>query len=352
MKKVFFVMAIVFVPALFISELLHAPALITFFLSAIAIVPLASYLGESTEVLASKMGPALGGFMNATFGNAAELMIGYFALREGLVEVVKASVAGSILGNILLVLGLSMLVGGLKNRNGEQQFNTTSAGASATLLWVSAAALAMIATFAFVDAGNSVPVIEEFSEEIGWVFLFIYVGYLVFSLFTHDHLNGSGDNTEKHDHHWSTKKAAGILVAAAVLTALVSEAMVKSIEPAIHVLGWSEVFVGVIFVAIIGNAAEHFSAITVAAKNQMDLSLQIAIGSAVQIAFFVLPVFIIGAHLMGIHMDLIFDLRMLMSIFVAAITAKFIVVDGKSNWFEGLVLLGVYAILGFMYFHM
>ena len=329
-----------------------------FITSCIAIIPLAGWMGRATEHLAEQVGEGVGGLLNATFGNAAELIIALMALNKGLTDVVKASITGSIIGNVLLVLGLSILAGGLKFH--EQKFNRTAARSSATALLLAAIAL-VIPTVFHVAAGNGWTAQKEqqLSLAIAVVLILTYAATLWFSLKTHKGLfiGHSAENSvadEDDDahggEHWSKQKSVVILVIATMLVGLISEFLVGAIETARHQLGLTEVFVGVIVVAIIGNAAEHSSAILMALRNKMDLTLGIAIGSSLQIALFVAPVLVFASYAFGKPMDLEFGIAEIIAVVVAVGIAGQISGDGESNWLEGAQLLSVYIILGIMFF--
>jgi Ca2+:H+ antiporter len=299
---------LVFVPVSITLELLHTNPVWVFTASALAIVPLAGLMGKATEHLAEHLGAGLGGLLNASFGNAAELIIALMALRAGLYDVVKASITGSIIGNVLLVLGLSVLVGGLKFA--QQTFNRTAAGLGATLLALSAVGLVVPALFHLVVRGNPAAHEQELSLEIALVLFVTYLLSLVFALRTHKHLY-AGEAAHSADEAlgvagWSKTKSVLVLLAATAFVALMSEFLVGAIEHTAQAFGMTDVFVGVILVAIIGNAAEHSTAVLMAAKNQMDLALNIAIGSSIQIALFVAPVLVFMSYLLGQPMNLLF----------------------------------------------
>lgn len=353
---------LVFVPIAYILEWTGVSAMWVFAASAVAIIPLAGLMGKSTEMLAERLGPGIGGLMNASFGNAAELIIALIALRNGLVDVVKASITGSILGNILLVLGASFVAGGLRFR--KQQFNATAAGMSATLLALSAVALLVPAIFhahLVVHGQYDRAEERELSLEICIVLFAVYILMLLFSLKTHKHLYEAGthspaDETVKYSHAqplWSQKTSIIVLLAATCGVALMSELLVGAIEATSHQLGWTQLFVGVVVVAIVGNAAEHSTAILVAMKNQMELSVQIAIGSGIQIALFVAPLLVFVSYLPGFgQLDLIFSMLEVVAIAVSVLVVGLVAYDGQSNWMEGLLLLAVYLILGIAFFHL
>jgi Ca2+:H+ antiporter len=315
-----------FIPAAVALELGHASATLIFATAALGVIPTAALMGRSTEELASRSGPGIGGFLNVTFGNAPELIIAFFALREGLQEVVKASLIGSILGNILLVMGLAMLVGGLGRE--RQRFDRTAAGVQSGMLLLAAVALILPALYQLVHGGGLPPVgaeslnfgddLETISFIVAVILLGTYVGGLVFSLRTHR---------------------------------VMSEILVGSIVEASASIGVSEFFVGLIVVAIVGNAAEHWVAVLFAAKDKMDLAVNISIGSSAQIALFAAPVLVLLSFVVGPHpMALVFNGYELGAVVLAILVANHITHEGESTWFEGLQLLAVYAVLGVVFF--
>jgi Ca2+:H+ antiporter len=326
-----------------------------FICSAIAIIPVAGWIGRATEALASRVGEGLGGLLNATFGNAAELIIAGIALYKGHISVVKASITGSIIGNVLLVLGLSILLGGVKHK--EQRFNKT--GARTSVISLSLAAIALVIPTVFhlsADAsptGWSPAVERQLSLGIGIVLFLTYICMLAFSLKTHRHffVSAEGELEEKGD-HWSRGKAITILVIATAIVAVLSEFLVGTIESVRTTFGITEVFVGVIVVAIVGNAAEHSTAILMALKNKMDLSVGIAIGSSLQIALFVAPVLVFLSYGFGRPMDLEFSLPEIFAMVASVYILFQISGDGETNWIEGVQLLSVYVILGILFFYL
>ena len=338
---------------------------VLFIVACIAIIPLAGWMGKATEHLAEHLGQGIGGLLNATFGNAAELIIALFALSKGLDGVVKASITGSIIGNLLLVLGLSLLSGGVKFKT--QKFDKTAAGVSATALTLAAIALLIPTIFHLVAAqvpvasGGWTPAKEQnLSLAIAIVLIATYAFTLYFSLVTHKNLfigearQGAaqevGREEEAAGDHWSKKKAIIALLIATAFVAMISEFLVGAVEAARESLGLTEVFVGVIVVAIIGNAAEHSSAILMAMRNKMDLSLGIALGSSLQIALFVAPVLIFASYFFGKPMNLEFTIPEVVAVFGSILIVEQICSDGESNWMEGVQLLSVYAILGILFY--
>ncbi len=342
-----------------------------FVVSCLAIVPLAGWMGRATEHLAERLGQGVGGLLNATFGNAAELIIGLFALSKGLTGVVKASITGSIIGNILLVLGLSFLSGGLKFR--KQEFSRVAAGVSATALTL--AAIALVIPTVFHQAAAAVPVTQGgwtpakeqgLSLAIAIVLFLTYALTLVFSLMTHREVFGADESkdvacaageeltrmeAEEGAHApWSVGKSVGVLLGATAFVALISEFLVGAIESARESLGLTEVFVGVIVVAIIGNAAEHSSAVLMALRNKMDVSIGIAVGSSLQVALFVAPVLVFASYLFGRPMNFEFTVPEVVAVVASVIIVEQISSDGESNWIEGLQLLSVYAVLAVLFY--
>ena len=336
-----------------------------FIVSCLAIIPLAGWMGKGTEHLAEHLGPAAGGLLSATFGNAAELIIALFALSKGLQDVVKASITGSILGNLLLVLGLSLLSGGLKYK--RQKFNKTASSMSATALTLGAAALLVptifhtVASNVSVAQGGWTPVKEQnLSLAIAIVLIITYFFTLIFSLYTHRDMLGAeemtggaaeiGEELEHGGEHWSKGKAMTVLLIATAFVALIAEFLVGAVEEAGKTLGLTEIFVGVIVVAIIGNAAENSSAILMARRNKMDLTLGIALGSSLQITLLVAPVLIFASYLFGTPMNLEFTIPEVFAVMAAILIVQQISSDGESNWIEGVQLLSVYAVLGILFY--
>lgn len=340
---------LLFLPVAILAEVLHWPPIAVFLTSALAVVPLAGYLGEATEVLAEKTGPRIGGLLNATLGNAAELIITLIAVRAGQIELVKASIIGSVLGNLLLVLGLSLVFGGV--RNGIQRFDRASAGLDSTLLILAVIAISIPSIFNAAIEPNTLAV-EEFSLMTAAVMLAVYVLAIIFILRSRTPEREVGPSVQPSHHgpRWNTGIAIGVLIASVVGIAIMSEFLVGSVEHVTETLGLSAFFVGIIVVPIIGNVAEHLVAVQVAIKNQMDLSLNIAIGSSLQIALFVAPILVFVSLAMGHPMTLEFNNFELIALTAAAVIAAFISVDGRSNWLEGAMLLAVYAILSLAFF--
>ncbi len=339
-------------------DLAGAAAGLVFGAAALGIIPTAALMGRATEELAARSGPGIGGLLNVTFGNAPELIIALFALQQGLQEVVKASIVGSIIGNILLVLGAAMFFGGLGRD--KQTFSRTTASIQTTMLLLAGAALVMPAIFELVE-GQGLPApsaetvnygstVEHLSLAVAIVLIATYVAGLFFSLKTHRDIF----NPEYEDEGtwgWSTRKSVLALAGAGVLVGLMSEVLVGSIEEASHAVGLSEFFIGVIVVAIVGNAAEHWVAVLVAMKNKMDLAVNIAIGSSAQVALFVAPVLVLASFFLGPHpLALVFNGFELGAILFAILIANYVTQDGESTWFEGVQLLAVYAVFGLAFY--
>ncbi|MDX6608404.1 MAG: Ca2+:H+ antiporter [Solirubrobacterales bacterium] len=342
-----------------VLDLAGAAAGMVFAASALGIIPTAALMGRATEELAARSGPGIGGLLNVTFGNAPELIIALFALGQGLHEVVKASIIGSIIGNILLVLGAAMLFGGLKRE--KQTFSRTGASVQTSMLLLAAAALLMPAIFELVE-GKGLPLpgaelvdygstVEHLSLAVALVLIATYAAGLFFSLKTHRAIfNPEYGDEDSWD--WSTRRSVLTLAAAGVLVGLMSEILVGSIEEASHAVGLSEFFIGVIVVAIVGNAAEHWVAVLVAMKNKMDLSVNIAIGSSAQVALFVAPVLVLASFFIGPHpLALVFNGFELGAILLAVLIANYVTQDGESTWFEGVQLLAVYLVFGIAFYY-
>lgn len=352
---------LIFVPiGLAMEHVFHAEASWVFLASAVAIIPLAGWMGRATEQLAERVGAGLGALLNATFGNAAELIIAIVALNAGLYDLVKASITGSIIGNILLVFGLSAFLGGLKFP--MQRFNRTAASLGSTMLVLSAVALVIPAIFHLIIGDQAQAVERNLSLEISVVLIITYIASLIFTLRTHSHLylgaaapahGEPGEHSEDHSGHtpWSTGKAFTVLLLSAAFVGVMSELLVGATEEAAHTFGMNEVFVGVILVALVGNAAEHSSAILMAMKNKMDLSANIAVGSSIQIALFVAPVLVFLSYFIGPEpMDLVFTTMEVVAVAVSVAIMALIGQDGESHWMEGVQLLAVYVILGLTFF--
>jgi Ca2+:H+ antiporter len=348
------------IPAAVIADLADASATLVFFLAAGALIPPAAMMGRATEELAERSGNVVGGLLNVTFGNAPELIIALFALEKGLHEVVKASLIGSILGNILLVMGAAMLVGGLSSgrARGVQKFGQQAASVQSTMLLLAVAALIMPGVFALVQGGGLPHAgdervsygsdIEHLSFAVACVLIVSYAAGLLFSLRTHASLfNPHEEESSTQDRgDWSTRRSVLALTISGAFVGLLSEILVGSIEEASQAIGLSEFFIGVIIVAIVGNAAEHWVAVLVAYKNKMSLAVNIAIGSSVQVALFVTPVLVLVSFILGPGpMPLVFNGFELAAVAIAAIIANQVTQEGESTWYEGLQLLLVYLVL-------
>jgi len=345
---------LLFVPIAVALEFFAASQhLLIFIVSAVAILPLAQKMGHATEQLAEHMGESVGGLLNATFGNAAELIIALVALHAGLHEVVEASIVGSIVGNLLLVFGAAMLAGG--SRFHEQQFNPRGARSQATMLILSTIALILPASFEAVEGNSST--LGQLSVWISIALLVVYALYLMFSLITHPELfrgaHASGDQDEAAESRSSIGRALVTLLIATAGTAWMSEILVGSISPMMQRYGLSNIFVGAFVVAILGNAAEHATAITAALNNRMDLSFSIAVGSSVQVALFVAPVLVLASLFLGpMPMDLAFRPALVLIVILAVVVTAQMASDGYADWFKGMQLLVVYFTLALTFFYL
>jgi Ca2+:H+ antiporter len=339
-----FIALLVFVPLAIGAAAAGVSPVVVFFLSALAIVPLAKFISTSTVEIATRTNPVLGGLLSASFGNAPELIIGIFALKAGLVELVKASIAGSIIGNLLLVLGLAMFSGGWRRE--KQTFNKTGILAQSTTLFL--ATIALIVPAIFFQSASETQAVEGLSILVSLLLICMYGASLVFSLHTHKHLYV--EDAGKFEPRWSTARAIATLFVATLAVAWVSDILVKSVEPLAASLGWSQLFIGVIVVAVVGNAAENAAAVLVARRNRMDVALQISIGSATQIVLLVAPVLVLLGALLGQPMNLVFSTLELVATVLAVVIVNFVVQDGESNWLEGLQLLAAYAIMAIAFF--
>ncbi len=320
---------------------------LAFGLSCAAVIPLAGLMGRATEALAARVGTALGGFLSAALGNAAELILGLSALRAGELEVVKASITGSIIGNLLLVFGAAAVAGGLRRE--VQKFNPTAAGAGSATLFLAAVALlvpALLHHGADPHPETRVPI----SVAISVILIALYLLSLLFTLKTHVHLYAEEIESGRPV-HWSPRRATLVLLGATVAVAVISEILVASLEGASKTLGLSRVFVGVVLVAIVGNAAEHSTAVLMAIRDKMDLALNIAVESSKQVALFVAPVLVFAGLAIGRPMDLVFTELEVVAVAVSAGAVTLVALDGQSNWLEGAMLLAVYAVLGVAFFY-
>jgi Ca2+:H+ antiporter len=342
-----------FIPVAIVLRLLDVDPTVVFFCSALGVIPTAALMGRATEELATRSGPGIGGLLNVTFGNAPELIIALFALQKGLHEVVKASLVGSILGNVLLVLGAAMLVGGWGRQ--RQMFNRTAASAQSSMLLLAGAALTMPAVFQLVAHGslpgphdeirNFPSKVEHLSLAIAILLMLVYFAGLLFSLRTHRDLFNPESDEDHGEEPWSVRKSVAMLGLAGVAVGVMSEILVGSIHHAAESAGLSEFFIGAIVVAIVGNAAEHWVAVLVARKDKMDLAVNIAIGSSAQIALFVAPLLILASFVIGPSpMAFVLNGFELAAIVFAVTIANQVTQEGESTWHEGVLLLAVYAV--------
>lgn len=338
------------------GEFLHWSPVLIFVSSAISIVPLAGWIGEATEEIAERIGPKWGGLLNATLGNAAELIIVLMAiwagvrnpaLREQMQVLVKASITGSIIGNLLLVMGFSILLGGLVHK--VQKFNRAQAGVHATMLILAVIALAIPSLFSHaIDIKNHAAV-EWLSLGTAAVMILIYALSVVYAFATNT-MSEPLSHKPAPQQHQSMRRSLLLLAASTVGIAILSEVLVGSVEHVVAQLGWTEFFLGVVIIPIVGNVAEHLVAVQVSLKNQMDLSMEISIGSSLQVALFVAPVIVFVSLAMGNPVNLVFDVFELIALVAAAFIAALAALDGESNWLEGAQLLVVYAIVAMAFF--
>ncbi|MFB2835204.1 calcium/proton exchanger [Floridanema evergladense] len=365
-KDKIFLALLIFIPISIAARFLHWGEIVIFITSALAILPLAAWMGTATEEIAVVLGPSLGGLLNATFGNATELIIGLVALKAGFISVVKASLTGSIIGNLLLVMGLSMLLGGLRYK--EQEFQPIVARVNASSMNLAVIAMLLPTMVNYTSQGISESTMQTLSSAVAIVLIIVYGLTLLFSMRTHSYLYDAGvaDVDPGELEAFAEANLAGeksgdkvnlplwisILLACTLMVAVESELLVDSLEVATESLGLTALFTGVIIVPIVGNAAEHATAVTVAMKNKMDLSVSVAVGSSLQIALFVAPVLVLAGFVFGQPMDLDFNPFELVAVAVAVLIANSISSDGRSNWLEGTLLLAAYTVLGIaFYFH-
>lgn len=372
---------VLFAPMALVLEFTHSEPLLIFIFAAIALIPLAKLIGDSTEHLAIHYGPTVASLLNVTFGNAAEIIIGIVAISAGLLNLVKASIIGSVIGNILLIFGLSLIVGGLKQK--EQFFNKENTGYQSSMLFLAIIGLAVPSILAITVLKPTTEVslanqgnIQFISDVLAFVLLGVYIASIIFTFVTHKHLfaipsvkreekeNGQRksneghnvyqdiDNQQQHsnDLQWSKKKCIILLGVSVIGVVLVSEVLVSSVEVTIKKFGFGEMFVGAIIVGIVGNAAEHSSAIMLARKGKLDLSIGIAAGSGTQVAIFVVPILVIAGIVVNRPFNLVFTIYELAVVFLAALILNLIAHDGKSNWFEGIMLTAVYVIIAVGFF--
>ncbi|GGG13122.1 calcium/proton exchanger [Paenibacillus abyssi] len=348
-KNAFFIMLIVTFALSGIAHYAHWDMIAQFAFSAIAILFVAGFLGKATESVAHYAGQRLGGFLNATFGNAAELIIAIFLVREGLFDMVKASLTGAIIGNLLLVLGLSMLLGGIKFK--QQHYNVEAAGHNATLMIM--AVIGLFVPAVFVTSENfSVRKDEILSLSVAGILILSYLLWLIFSMITHKDILADEQAPPDHGEEpaWSKRTSVLYLITATVMVALVSEWLVGTLDTFSARFGLSELFIGAFVIAIVGNAAEHSAAVMLAMKNKIGAAVEIAIGSSLQIALFVAPVLIFVSTLFGQTMDILFTPIELTAIAVAVFIAQSVSRDARTNWYEGALLIMVYLILGIAFY--
>ena len=345
---------LIFIPVSLALESAHAPDPVLFFSAALAIVPIARLIVLSTEQLATRTGDAVGGLLNATFGNAPELIIALVALRAGMLDMVRASIIGAILANLMLAMGVAFLLGGLRYHT--QEYNSGAARLYSSMMLISAVSLGVPSAFnRFFSPDSTIHAEKLVNLGTAVVLLAAYALYLVFLLKTHpDYFASATARQDEHGHggsQWSLGRAVGSLVGASLLAAWMSELLVGAVEEASHAFGLTEVFVGVIVVAVVGNAAEHSTAVLVARKNHMDLALNIAVGSSIQIALLVAPLLVFASYFIGpAPLDLRFTIFEVLAVGIAVFIANSVAQDGESNWLEGFQLLGVYVILGIAFY--
>jgi Ca2+:H+ antiporter len=345
---------LLFVPLAIGAEFAHAAPVVVFALSALAIVPLSGFLGKATEEIAVHTGPTVGGLLNATLGNLAELIIALLALRAGLLDLVKASITGSILGNLLLVLGLAQLMGGIKHKT--QRFNVALAGLNVSLLVVAVIGLVIPAVYHATHVDPTRALTRRVSIGVSALLMTGYVLSLVYSMWTHRSVFGEARDVAGVEHDeahgsWSLRRSLVVLLASAAFVGWLSELLVGSTEEAIKHVGLSEIFVGLIIVPIIGNAAEHSSAVLMAMKNRMDLAVSIAMGSSAQVSLLIAPLLVFAGLVFGQPMDLAFSMFEVVAVALAVAVANTVVRDAESNWLEGAFLLLVYGMLAVSFFY-
>jgi Ca2+:H+ antiporter len=347
---------LLFIPLTVVLEHLgHARAPVLFFMAAVAIIPIAAQIVSATEQISSRTGDAVGGLLNATFGNAPELIIALVALRAGYLEMVRASLVGAILANLLLALGVAFLTGGLRFH--DQKFNSTAARAYSTMLFLAAVSLLVPSAFSRVFAPNAVIRAEaQLNIGIAILLLLAYGLYILYSLKTHTSAFASAecpDDSHQHEEQWSVSRAVITLLASSAMAAWMSEILVGAAEETGKALGMSQVFIGIVFVAIVGGAAESGSAIAMARKNKMDLSVGIALGSCIQIALFVAPLLVLASYFIAPQpLELAFGRAEIGSLLMAVLIGALVCGDGQSNWFKGVQLITVYAIVALMFYLM
>ncbi|MBE9039932.1 calcium/proton exchanger [Oscillatoriales cyanobacterium LEGE 11467] len=352
-KNLIFIILLLFVPISWVAHFMEWGSLTIFLMAGAAIVPLAAWMGTATEELAVVVGPTLGGLLNATFGNATELIVALIALKAGLIDVVKASLTGSIISNLLLVMGFAMLLGGIRYK--EQVFSSTIARLNASAMNLAVIAILIPTAVVATSAGIEEATIQKLSSAVAVVLIVVYGLTLLFSMKTHAYLCDVGEAENESEEGESEQPNSllwgGVLLACTLAVAVESELLVDSLEEATSYLGLTALFTGVIIVPIIGNAAEHATAVTVAMKNKMDLSVSVAMGSSLQIALFVAPVLVLAGWFFGQPMDLNFNPFELVAVAVAVLLANSVSSDGRSDWLEGALLLATYMVLGFSFFY-
>ena len=346
---------LVFVVLAIVAELAGWNPLLVFVFSGLAMIPLAALMGKATEALALHTGPRVGGLLNATLGNAAELIITIMAVREGIqnpainaemLELVRASLTGSIVGNILLVLGLSILVGGL--RNGLQKFDRSNAGMNATMLMLAVAALVIPSIFSHSIEAVDHDAVEYLSLGVAGLMILLYVLAMIYQFRSAEPLVHAGEDDQAA--HWSIPISVGVLLASTVAIVVMSELLVGTVEHVVLEIGITEFFLGIIIVPLIGNVAEHLVSVQVAAKNKMELSLAISVGSSLQIALLVAPLIVFISLAMGNPLTLVFNSFELIALMAAVLIAGLVSLDGESNWLEGAMLLTIYVIIALAFF--
>jgi len=356
-----FLALLVFIPISIAAHFFHWGSLVVFMTSGLGIIPLAAWMGKATEEISIVLGPAIGGLLNATFGNATELIIAVVALKAGLVGLVKATITGSIIGNLLLVTGLAMLLGGLRYR--EQEFQATAARMNSSSLNLAVIAILLPTAVNFISGGMTQAKLQSLSSAVAVVLILVYGLTLLFSMRTHTYLYDVGlaemEQAQLADTSLATDKPPhkinlwfwiGVLLAVTIFVAIESELLVDTLKEATSHLRLTELFTGVILLPIIGNAAEHATAVTVAMKNNMALSLSVAVGSSLQIALFVAPVLVLTGLVIGQPMDLNFNPFELVAVMVAVLIVNSVSSDGRSNWLEGILLLATYTVLGLTFY--
>ncbi len=353
MRKMHLLLA--FIPIAVALNWFHADPILVFVCSALALVPLAGLMGDATEALSTYMGSTYGGLLNASLGNAPEIIISMFALKQGLVPIVKASITGSIIGNLLLGLGMSMYVGGM--RNGLQLFDVAVAKMNSGLLTLAAVGLIIPAVFEASSHGEG----RAISPQIAGVLFFLYIASVLYTIFTNRAVigkeaveaeSGEGPKPEGGEEHWSKGKAIGILAVVAVALAFMSEILTDAIEPASEAIGLTPLFAGVFLLAAVGNAAEIINAVRFARKGHMDLAIGVTVGASIQVALVVAPVLVFVGSLLGHPMDLLFSSYEIAAIALAVYITRNLTVDGETNWLEGLMLMAVYFMLGFGFYYL